>query len=96
MFQLHSNHLHAVYSHTEGKHENYKVCCNSNETDFIYKKSLHFNMIPFKVVPFGSNTLFEVVLPCLEALLEVFFHEVLQSVGYSSQDVVNCPALMFS
>jgi len=21
------------------KHENYKVCCKSNETDFIYKKS---------------------------------------------------------
>jgi hypothetical protein len=62
----------------------------------VIGKCLHFNMIPFKVVPFGSNTLLELILPCLEVLLEVFFHEVLQSVSYSSQDVVNCPALMSS
>lgn len=53
-------------------------------------------MIPFKVVPFSSKTLWQVVLPCLEVLLEVFFHEVLQYVGYSSQNIVNCPALTSS
>jgi hypothetical protein len=57
----------------------------------VIGKCLHFNMIPF-----GSNTLLEVVLPCLEVLLEVFFREVLQCVGYSSQDIVSCPALMSS
>jgi hypothetical protein len=40
-----------------------------------------YKVTPFKLVSFGSNTLLEAVLPSLEALLEIFFCEVFQSVG---------------
>jgi hypothetical protein len=50
-------------------------------------KFLHFNMT-FIEDPFTSNTLLEAVLPPLEALLEVFFCEVLQYINYSSLNVV--------
>ena len=58
-------------------------------------------MFTFQHDPLQSSSLQQqhtvgVVLPCLEALLEVFFHEVLQCVGCSFQDIVNCPALMSS
>jgi hypothetical protein len=43
----------------------------------------------FKENPFRSNTLLETVLPPLEALLEVFFCEVLQCISYNSLDVAD-------
>jgi len=45
--------------------------------------------VTFTENPFRSNTLLEAILPPLEALLEVFFCEVLQYISYSSLDVAD-------
>ena len=75
------------------------VCSKRNETYLKKKvilKMFTYKVTPFKVVSFGSNTLLEAVLPSLEALLEIFFCEVFQSVGYGSLDTVDRFELMTS
>jgi hypothetical protein len=56
---------------------------------------LQFNVI-FTEDSFRSSTLLEAVLPPLEALLEVFFCEVLQYISYSSPDVADYLEMMYS
>jgi len=55
---------------------------------FLFTTELQINIIPFKVVPLGSYTLPEMLLPFPVAVLEVFMWKCSQMVCHNLPDVV--------
>jgi len=71
----------------------YEVCLKSNEAGaiktFLLTTELQINIIPFKVVPLGSRTPPEKLLPLPLAALEVFMLKCPQLVCHYLLDVVH-------
>ena len=69
------------------------MCLKSNETGainfFLLKSEPQINIVPFKVVPFGSRTVPEKLLPLPVAVLEVFLWKCPQLVCHDLLDVVH-------
>jgi hypothetical protein len=57
--------------------------------NFLLTTELQINIIPFKVVPLGSHTLPETLLPLLVAVLEGFMWKCPQLICHDLLDVVH-------
>jgi len=71
--------------------QQHEVSLKSNETGVIIcllTTELQINIIPFKVVPLGSHTPPEMLLPLPVAVLEVFMWKCPQLVRHDLADVV--------
>ena len=69
----------------------YEVCLKSNETGavkFFVTTALQSTIITSKVVPLGSHTLLEMLLPLLVAMLEIFMWKCPQLVCHDLLHVV--------
>ena len=68
------------------------MCLKSNDTvaiKFLLTAEIQISIIPFKVVPLGSHTPPEMLLPLLVAVLEVFMWKCPQLVCHDLLDVAH-------